>query len=158
MPKHPSPNALKFYGNFRDLKVLGFAFQKMYARNYRCYYKETKYGETVFVWQHLGGYVEISDLAPYTSLIVNAIIDGTLPECFAIDKICMTIEPEELRHRTTTLFITNPGFSPSTSPNDQKLLDQHNARWQCSALEDETIELLRKMISFGWIRKTEIML
>jgi hypothetical protein len=61
----------KFIGKFRDLIPNGFHFQKLYADNYRQYcLKESKYSDqSIRVWQHHGGYVEIADFGMYSALI-----------------------------------------------------------------------------------------
>lgn len=52
---------LKFTGNFRDLVPLGFRFQKLYARNYRCYHTyETEAKMSVWIWQR-GRDIELED-------------------------------------------------------------------------------------------------
>lgn len=65
---------LKFTGNFRDLIPLGFKFQKLYARNYRCYHtahrKEGHKGYSLWVWQK-DRRVEIEDWHEFEVLIIE---------------------------------------------------------------------------------------
>lgn len=67
---------LKFTGNFRDLKKLGFHFQKMYAANYRCY---TDYSDNnlldeypFWIWQK-GREIEIHDWYGLTAPVLEYI-------------------------------------------------------------------------------------
>lgn len=70
----------KFHGKFKDLIPAGFKFQKLFARNYRQYCwrnPENPYSdETIDVWQHNGGYVEIAGLGLFSSLIFKAFAVG----------------------------------------------------------------------------------
>jgi hypothetical protein len=75
-----TPSYVKFTGKFRDLIPQGYKFHKLFARNYRCYNKEcggAHSGDKLWIWQHLGGYVEIKDFFDDTFRFVEEIIDGT---------------------------------------------------------------------------------
>jgi hypothetical protein len=65
---------IKFTGDFKDLKPMGFTFHKLYARNYKVYEKSK-----VWIWVAHGGYVEIDDFFSLSGYIVKAIWDGTFP-------------------------------------------------------------------------------
>ena len=64
----------KFTGKFTDLIPAGFTFHKMFAKNYIMYqWEKQKYSsESIQVWKHHGGYVEINDLGIYSALIFEA--------------------------------------------------------------------------------------
>lgn len=66
----------KFYGSYRDLKYLGFKFQKLYARNYRQWAYEVDPNTAIRVW-HKGSEVTIADFHGYTQDIIDAL---TKPE------------------------------------------------------------------------------
>lgn len=65
---------IRFTGKFTDLIPSGFTFQKLFARNYCCYRLQTA-GQNLWVWRHLGGYVEIDDNYDSSYLILEAILD-----------------------------------------------------------------------------------
>lgn len=65
---------IKFTGDFKQLKPMGFTFHKLYARNYKVYEKSK-----VWIWVAHGGYVEIADFFSLSGYIVKAIWDGTFP-------------------------------------------------------------------------------
>ena len=68
MEKPQNCKLLRFTGKFKDLIPQGFKFHKLFAHNYRSYSRnidpnnKSDYGNTIWVWQHLGGYVEFMDL------------------------------------------------------------------------------------------------
>ena len=65
---------IKFTGDFKDLKPMGFKFHKLFARNYKVYERDK-----VWVGVHEGGYVEIDDHYGNSGYIAKMIIDGTYP-------------------------------------------------------------------------------
>lgn len=75
---------VRFKGKFKDLIPDGWAFQKLFARNYRQYHKTCdgkKYSQGCRIWQHRGGYLEIGGLdSDLSAVFVQKIIDGTIHE------------------------------------------------------------------------------
>tara|TARA_R110000765_G_scaffold28525_7_gene68729 strand:- start:2060 stop:2548 length:489 start_codon:yes stop_codon:yes gene_type:complete len=71
---------IKYTGKWNELKPSGWTFQKLFARNYISYRKEFDDGEfTLWIWKHLGGYVEIEDLfSSKTAYLIQAILNDTL--------------------------------------------------------------------------------
>lgn len=67
---------LKFYGKFRDLIPNGWTFQKLFANNYRHYYKEIRPELHMRVWQHHGGYVELDDCFDNSEAVMKAALDN----------------------------------------------------------------------------------
>ncbi len=70
---------VKFTGKFTDLIPAGWQFQKLFARNYRCYHKiveEHSVTPDFWIWQHLGGYFEIADFFSLSYLFVEFIQSG----------------------------------------------------------------------------------
>lgn len=65
---------IKFTGDFKDLKHMGFSFHKLFARNYKVYEKNK-----VWIWVHRGGYVEIAGHYGNSGYIAKMILDGTYP-------------------------------------------------------------------------------
>jgi len=64
----------KYTGKYRDLMPTGYKFQKLFARNYRCYYKE--FGiceEWLKIWQK-GNDIEIMDLYSKSGWVINLLI------------------------------------------------------------------------------------
>lgn len=77
--KSESRKYVKFTGKFRDLIPQGYKFYKLFAQNYRCYNKECgreHEGDKLWIWQHLGGYLEIRDLFSNSFRFVEGIISG----------------------------------------------------------------------------------
>jgi hypothetical protein len=65
---------MKFTGQFKDLKPMGFTFHKLYARNYKVYMKEDFsiwVSHRVFQYRHING--------PLFEQIVDAILTDTYP-------------------------------------------------------------------------------
>ena len=65
---------IKFTGDFKQLKPMGFTFHKLFANNYKVYEKDD-----VWVWVANGGYVEIRDLYNLSGYVLKAIWNGTFP-------------------------------------------------------------------------------
>ncbi len=65
---------IKFKGDFKKLKGMGFTFHKLFASNYKVYEKDK-----VWIWVAHGGYVEISDFYSLSGYIAKAVFDGTYP-------------------------------------------------------------------------------
>jgi hypothetical protein len=78
--KNPYVNLpfVKFKGKFRDLIPLGWKFQKMYASSYRSYILEPAKprSDSIYIFQHFGGYVEVCSLLEYTHLLVTFLSDS----------------------------------------------------------------------------------
>ena len=77
METNQPPFFVKFTGEFKALKSLGWRFWKAYARNYKVYQFNTdggNYGQVIYIWQHHGGYVEIDDLGMYSSLFIQDLL------------------------------------------------------------------------------------
>jgi len=69
-------NLLKFTGKFKNLKKLGYTFQRLYARNYKCYWKpiyDTHDNDRFWVWVGHGGYIEYNDLYSNTKNFIDAL-------------------------------------------------------------------------------------
>jgi len=65
---------IKFTGNFKDLKPMGFKFHKLFANNYKVYNKDK-----VWIWVAEGGYVEIGSYYGLSGYILKAIWEDTYP-------------------------------------------------------------------------------
>jgi len=65
---------IKFTGNFKDLKPMGFKFNKLFANNYKVYEKND-----IWIWVANGGYVEIRDLYSLSGYVLKAIWNDTFP-------------------------------------------------------------------------------
>jgi hypothetical protein len=65
---------LKFIGDWKELKPMGFTFHKLYASNYKVYEKNK-----VWIWVAHGGYGEVADFYHLSGYVVKAIWDGTFP-------------------------------------------------------------------------------
>lgn len=155
------PPLVKFHGRLRDLIPAGFTFQKLFARNYRSYWKETtENGDRIIVWQHLGGYVEINDWYGLTHLIVNAIL-GDAPWCgdfgrFAVDKANRVLVPFEMsKHSSVIVYPVDPYCLDAAGREAARVrLKAHTDRWRDDRLDGGTIATLRDMADRGWITHT----
>lgn len=68
---------IKFIGKFKDLKPMGYTFQRLYANDYNTWRKSVDpegYGDTIWVWQK-GKAVELNDLYGYSYLIMEEVIE-----------------------------------------------------------------------------------
>lgn len=91
------PNLLTFKGKFKDLKKNGFKFQRLFANNYMEWNFDNgeKYGpHRIWIWRHLGGYVEINDLYSLSK---------------AVAKVLCT--PEQLEQYLNTFTLMEETFS-----------------------------------------------
>lgn len=145
----------KFHGRFRDLIPAGFVFQKLFANNYRCYRKATALGDTITVWQHCGGYVEINDYYAASGLIIAAILRNETPGKYGFwvidqqNNILLPFDPVE--HDITKRL--SMGLMPDVDTIEGKAaFEQHLARWRRVGLEDETIEEIKRMAEHGWLK------
>ena len=140
----------KFLGRFRELIPAGYTFQKMYARNYRCYWKKIQYGDHIWIWQHLGGYVELNDYYGFSGLIIDAILregDGE----WALDYEDRILVPynRELHDPTIMQII---GALPDIETDEGLVAyKKHTARWRRVGFEDRTIAEIQKMSERGWL-------
>jgi len=67
---------IRFIGNFKDLKPMGYTFQRLYARDYNTYRKSIDpegYSDSIWIWQ-AGRMVECNDLHQYSYLIIQELI------------------------------------------------------------------------------------
>ena len=67
---------IRFTRNFKDLKPMGYTFQKLYANNYNTYRKSIDpegYSDSIWIWQ-AGRMVECNDLHQYSYLIIEELI------------------------------------------------------------------------------------
>ena len=65
---------IKFIGDWKELKPMGFTFHKLFASNYKVYEKNK-----IWIWVAHGGYVEVADFYNLSGYIVKAIWGGTFP-------------------------------------------------------------------------------
>lgn len=64
---------IKFIGDFKELKKMGYSFHKLYASNYKVYEKNK-----IWIWV-AGKYIEISDLYNNSHAVAKRIVDNTYP-------------------------------------------------------------------------------
>ena len=148
----PIPEGMKFHGKFRELVPTGYTFSYMFARNYRCYFKNTKYTDHIWIWQHHGGYVEINDFYQHSSLVLQAVLNGhAMP--FVIDK-------QEKRAVFGDPFLI---FEKDRFELRDRLADgqdceafvryrDHCERYRRVHLEDETVAEIRAAGERGWLK------
>ena len=80
---------LKFTGSFKNLKKLGYEFMKLYANNYKVYYKKLDSGKKLWIWVAGGGYIEMDDCYDHTKSIIEKLKEvdwSTISERKALDK------------------------------------------------------------------------
>ncbi len=161
---------VRFKGKFTDLIPNGWTFQKLFARNYRQYHKTCdgeKYSQGCRIWEHHGGYLEISDLSSEQSAVfVQQIIDGKISEWaseianlfrpgvkdtvywFKIDQESETFHPygsdeyKRIRYLERSLVYDEIN-------NDA--IHDYNERYRSWNARPELIEMLTDLVNRGWI-------
>lgn len=143
----------KFYGKFRELIPAGWEFQKLFARNYRQYSicPAGKWVDTIRVWQHLGGYVEINDFFGNSEDVVKYYVNGGT-EMPVLNRKTGEIESyDRSKHNSITLMCE----MESKGAAEQDIRDamkKFGETWKEVHLNAQTIAYLKKMIEWGWIK------
>jgi hypothetical protein len=164
---------VKFKGKFKDLIPDGWEFQKLFARNYRQYYKTCdgeKYSQGCRIWQHLGGYLEVDNLDDdMSALLVQQIIDGKINEWGTrqIDIFSKTKETEivywfqidtqerkfypkhsneykEIKSKEWALWESDPA-------DDDPRIKEFSDRYQSWRARPELIDMLKELVNRKWI-------
>jgi hypothetical protein len=146
------PIESKFHGKFRDLTPNGYKFHRMFAKNYRCYCKSFIGDETISIWQHLGGYIEINDWFHRSIEVVKAIVaaDGKL-DIFTLDKKNGVVIPWQPEHEWMTQWMQQ-GLDKADPETRKAAMNAHYDLWRvghvCEELQDEVLA----MVNRGWIQ------
>lgn len=153
---------LKFTGKFRDLKPAGYTFQKLYARNYRSYRKEVSPAETIWIWQHNGGYVEFNDLYDLSRLAARAVYLDQQPGdggAFAYDMDTNTLEPYSNEHHNPMFVILLREKELGRKLDDLEFVETcaRCERWKRVFVSNRLREAILDMHSRGWINLDTIL-
>lgn len=136
-----------FCGNFRDLVPAGYTFAKLYARNYRCYYKDATYN-TIWIWQSKRS-VEIDDLYSNSGLIIDKVLYEENPEFgWAINTQDGVIEVFDFYKHS---LLIRKNCDEITKEEYLSLLP--NWPWRRFSISDLLISEVKKLHQLGWIRK-----
>jgi hypothetical protein len=169
------PNLCKFHGKFKDLIPNGFKFHKLFARNYRCYSKSKhEYSsQSIWVWQHLGGYIELNDFHDASKTIIESIVTNTFPidkdktfafirntqNRFALNLEDNSIEPWNCEVHDPVIACVvlerSLGLPHTGKEHIQRLKglsDELYAKWRCCTVSDEQITYIKDMYDKGWIK------
>lgn len=152
---------LKFHGKFTDLIPAGWKFQKLFANNYRQYHIEPagEYFNTIRVWQHHGGYVEIDDYFSNSEAVIRHAVTYTKKEGSkffdnmpVLNKKTGQIEMyNREKHCDMWVYFDSEKKGESEEVCSQRVKQLFDTYRKC-ALEDKTIEYLKKMVELGWIK------
>jgi len=164
---------VRFKGKFTDLIPAGWTFQKLFARNYRQYHKTCdgeKYSQGCRIWQHHGGYLEISDLSiEMSAVFAQKIIDGKIDEWasqvvnlydqtkkdtvfwFIIDqqkKQFLPYHSKEYRSVKQEEFLL---VEAEVNEKNREKLYVHLDHYRSWNARPELIEMVKDLVSRGWI-------
>lgn len=165
---------IKFTGKFTDLIPQGWKFWKAFARNYRVYTirpNGSEYGQSINVWQHLGGYVEIDQLQSDSYLIIELIQSGKLKTfddhtehglfsrkkgdgCYSlmIDKNNNFVEERNYSKHGSKL--DGLLFLPKSEEKEEKIR-QYYEQYREFILLETTVKQIQKMIELGQLEVRE---
>lgn len=158
-----------FKGDFKELKKLGYAFHKVFARNYKMYSK-TIQGKEIAVWVAHGGYVECCDLFSLSYLVIDLIrnhstlvlpvyksvmIQGRKVDFstikFMINLKTHAVEAYDMRkHNFTNVLIEKYGAENVGSATEQES-DLFYATYREVLLTEEFVAEIRTLIKKGMI-------
>ncbi|PFJ27134.1 MULTISPECIES: hypothetical protein [Bacillus cereus group] len=131
---------IKFAGDYKGLKPMGYRFLKLYGDNRICYRKED-----VWIWRR-DKYIEINDLdADYSGLVFKYLIDNnfTLNNKFNIIMInneTKSVEDyDSKKHEDLFLFMQ---FNDSEIDEE---LRKFRDKYRKTRLTNETIECLKEL-------------
>lgn len=154
---------VKFKGPFKELKKNGWTFQKLFARNYRSYSKTCdgkQYGHSkLWIWQHLGGYLEVDDFHELSYLVIDFIQTGKYKDgykklftsyCYygQIDKLTLEITPG-VTVKEPFLYETNP--TEEQTEKWGKEYDEWISRYRRVGIDDDDIREISDLLNRGWI-------
>lgn len=148
-------NQLKFHGKFTELIPAGWTFQKLFARNYRqyCINPAGKWSDSIRVWQHHGGYIEIKDYFTHSYAIVKHILNNQPSHptlgIMLNRKTGEVVPYDRLQHNEALIVMK---MKEASDEDVSVYLNEFYATWRRCNLEDETIEYLKKMLEMGWIK------
>ena len=147
----------KFHGRFKDLIPAGWEFQKLYAHNYRQYSicPAGLWADTIRVWQHLGGYVEVNDYFDHSEVIVKHLVNGGPQHpTFGIvlnRKTGEVLPYDRVMH--SSLFLMLELEKQGASEQEIRAgMSEHALTWRACNLEDATIAYLKQMFEWGWLK------
>jgi hypothetical protein len=159
--------SIKFTGNFRDLKPDGWTFQKLFARNYRCYWKSidpnNPHDDKVWIWQANGGNIEYEDFYSYSYLIFEIILNGDYikGECnlggdiyyrWVISRIHYTITPfvsEQHEDWYVRKYLAARKIPDEEIDNQIKALHSENKR---IIFDKDLVSFVLNMNNKGWLK------
>lgn len=163
---------VKFKGRFPDLKKKdGWTFWKAFARNYRVYTWRTpgsQYGQSMNVWQHYGGYLDVADLFDELSaVLVEAIQDGSLDREIVSGRdnkqywIAFDLVNKKIVDRFTNEKCREDRHAnyyqlgvPDKDFDDKKRVEFIN-RWRDFNLQGFVVDKLKELLANGWIEVQE---
>lgn len=154
---------IKFTGKFTDLIPTGWSFWKAFARNYRVYtWSKTEHGQSMNVWQHLGGYLEIADLYSRSHIFIEAIQNGQLEKVksgrkhgqywLKINLLDNTIHDrsESAEHRADELELYYQNHCKD-SDFKSELVAKYYEKWREFNLQQSTVDKLKELLDKGMI-------
>lgn len=155
---------IRFIGRLNNLKSMGYTFQKMYARNYRCWHKEAE-GQAVWIWDK-NKEVEIMDLYGLSHIILReVVINGRQGKRYNPDgKIffspadrghyILDLETGTLLDYNRELSLTYLFINPDCPPTDEAI-SAHSKRYREVSISDELTALLIELIDNKMIEIAE---
>lgn len=153
---------IRFVGNFRDLKPLGYVFQKLYARNYNTWRKSVDpngYRDTIWIWQKWR-IVEFNDLYGWSALILQEVVlngrkghrhkpCAILPNPDETGHFILDLQTGELLDYTFELSDTykfcRKQLGVGEDPTDEELREHYN-RYRTVNIPDEFLPLVQELL------------
>ncbi len=166
---HYHNDLCKFHGKFKELVPAGWKFQKLFANNYRQYCLDVTPCESIRVWQHHGGYIEIGDLYGASKQVIEAVLlnnfpwhtfknqifgaFGEMPASygFTIDREIGKMIPQERHHDAMCVYID--AEKAGKSPDEvEELVDSICKKYSRKRICNDMITAIKGMADKGWIK------
>jgi hypothetical protein len=130
---------IKFTGEYKELKSMGYEFQKMYAGNYRQWrHQEAQIG----IWQR-GADIEHDRIRSF-GYILQMIIDGVELKVRPRSTHVVLYENQITTQLTTDSSVYNVGAKSLDGTTGKDL-------WLPTYLRQETLSVLKELLSRYWI-------
>ena len=144
---------ISFNGKYKDLKSMGYSFNKLFAKNYIVYQKKS-----IWIFKK-NNYVEVSDLYSYSHLLIDIISNpcsfhGSFHDLFSNGNIVFGLN---LKNGNIVNLKEYEGIKTFAYDNfDHESLASFTRSWRDVFIDKKTIEELNNLLKNGLISVNEI--
>lgn len=139
---------IKFIGDFKELKKIGYTFSKLYANNYICYNDKKENGlcGDIWIWKK-GREIEIMDLYGNSHILLQHIIDNGFENnkygSYYFDKKLSTID---IRNEMSIIESLK-----KENENEREVYEDFYKRYHQVIVDDITVSRLKYLYENGYI-------